>query len=108
MSDENKAEEKDTKKLPVKKRYFFTFLAIVAVIVGGYFLYDTLGSESTDDAYVDTTTVSVSPKVSGQIVKVLVKDNQPVKAGQVVAVIDKIDYQVSNDIIKNIRDSEYI
>ena len=55
MSDENKTEEKDTKKLPVKKRYFFTFLAIVAVIVGGYFLYDTLGSESTDDAYVETT-----------------------------------------------------
>ena len=97
MSDENKIEEKDTKKLPVKKRYFFTFLAIIAVLVGGYFLYDTLGSESTDDAYVDTTTVSVSPKVSGQIVKVLVKDNQPVKAGQVVAVIDKIDYQVKLD-----------
>ena len=97
MSDENKIEEKDTKKLPVKKRYFFMFLAAVAVLVGGYFLYDTLGSESTDDAYVDTTTVSVSPKVSGQIVKVLVKDNQPVKAGQVVAVIDKIDYQVKLD-----------
>ena len=57
MSDKNKIEEKDTKKLPVKKRYFFMFLAAVAVLVGGYFLYDTLGSESTDDAYVDTTTV---------------------------------------------------
>ena len=53
--------------------------------------------QSTDDAYVETTTVSVSPKVSGQIVKVLVEDNQPVKAGDVVAVIDKIDYQVRLD-----------
>ena len=94
MSDENKADEKDTKKLPVKKRYIFTFLALVAVIIGGYLIWNTLGYQSTDDAYVETTTVSVSPKVSGQIVKVLVKDNQPVKAGQVVAVIDKIDYEV--------------
>jgi membrane fusion protein (multidrug efflux system) len=56
--------------------------------------------QSTDDAYVETTTVSVSPKVSGQIVKVLVEDNQEVKAGDVVAVIDKVDYQVRLDQAK--------
>lgn len=52
------------------------------------------GYQSTDDAYIETTTVSVSPKVSGQIVKVLVKDNQQVHAGDVVAVIDRVDYEV--------------
>ncbi len=93
MSDE----QKETNKLPVKKRYFFIFLTIIAVIVGGYWIYDMLGYESTDDAYVETTTVSVSPKVAGQIVKVLVEDNQPVKAGDIVAVIDRIDYQVKLD-----------
>lgn len=97
MSEENRIEEENTKKLPVKKRYMFTFIAVIAAIVGGYFIYDVTGSQSTDDAYVETTTVSVSPKVSGQIVEVLVKDNQPVKAGQVVAVIDKVDYQVKLD-----------
>ena len=96
MSEENKVEETEN-KLPVKKRYFFMFLAIVGAIVGAYLIYDTLGYQSTDDAYVETTTVSVSPKVSGQIVKVLVEDNQPVKAGQIVAVIDKVDYQVKLD-----------
>lgn len=96
MSEENKLEETEN-KLPVKKRYFFMFLAIVGAIIGAYLIYDTLGYQSTDDAYVETTTVSVSPKVSGQIVKVLVEDNQPVKAGQVVAVIDKVDYQVKLD-----------
>lgn len=89
--------EENTKKLPVKKRFIVTFIAVVAVIVGGYFIYDVLGYQTTDDAYVETTTVSVSPKVSGQIVKVLVKDNQTVKAGDIVAVIDKVDYQVKLD-----------
>lgn len=94
MANEEKLEEKDTKKLPVKKRYLFIFLTVVAVILGAYFIYDALGYQSTDDAYVETTTVSVSPKVSGQIVKVMVEDNQTVKAGDVVAIIDQEDYKV--------------
>lgn len=94
MADENKIEDENINKLPVKKRYIFTFLAIVAALIGGYWIYDTLGYQSTEDAYVETTTVSVSPKVSGQIVKVLVEDNQTVKAGDVVAIIDKVDYEV--------------
>ena len=76
------------------KRYWLIFGATIAAIVIGFFIFDAMKYQSTDDAYVETTTVSVSPKVAGQIVKVLVKDNQPVKAGDVVAVIDKIDYQV--------------
>ena len=91
MSEERKIEEK---KLPVKKRYVFIFLAILAILAGAYYIYDMLGYQSTDDAYVETTTVSVSPKVAGEIVKVMVTDNQPVKAGDVVAVIDQRDYKV--------------
>lgn len=86
-------EIKETNKLHTK-RYWIIFAAVIAVIVGGFIVFEATKYQSTDDAYVETTTVSVSPKVSGQIVKVLVKDNQPVKAGDIVAVIDKVDYQV--------------
>ena len=47
---------------------------------------------STDDAYIKADNSSVAPKVSGYLKKVLVSDNQRVKAGQVVAVIDDADY----------------
>jgi len=94
MSREEIAEEKDTRKLPIKKRYLFMFLTLIGIILGIYYIYDLMGYQSTDDAYVETTTVSVSPKVSGQIAKVLVKDNQPVKAGDIVAIIDQEDYKV--------------
>ena len=91
MSEEK--ELKEANKLHTK-RYWVILGAVIAILVGGFFIFDAMKYQSTDDAYVETTTVSVSPKVSGQIVKVLVKDNQAVKAGDVVAVIDKVDYQV--------------
>jgi membrane fusion protein (multidrug efflux system) len=50
--------------------------------------------QSTDDAYVETTTVNVSPKVSGQIEEVYVKDNQFVNEGDLVAIIDDADYKI--------------
>ena len=96
MSEENKIEEENTKKLPVKKRYIFTSLAIIGALAAGYFIYDALGYQSTDDAYVETTTVSVSPKVSGQIVKVLVKDDQPVKAARRAG--DDVEMTVCNRV----------
>ena len=91
MNEEQRTTER---KLPVKKRYLFTFLAVVSIILGAYYIYQILGYQSTDDAYVETTTVSVSPKVAGQIDEVFVTDNQPVKKGDIVAIIDRKDYEV--------------
>ena len=88
------SEENLERKLPVKKRYIFIFMTVVAILVGVYWIYNILGYQTTDDAYVETTTVSVSPKVAGQISEVKIVDNQPVKAGEVVAVIDQEDYAV--------------
>lgn len=87
-------EQTNEKTLPVKKRYIFIFLAVAGIILGAYYIYNILGYQSTDDAYVETTTVSVSPKVAGQIEKVLIVDNQPVKKGDIVAIIDQKDYEV--------------
>jgi membrane fusion protein (multidrug efflux system) len=50
---------------------------------------------STDDAYLQADNVIISPKISGYISDVLVEDNQPVKAGQVLARIDDRDYQTA-------------
>ena len=91
MSEEKLAEGRN---ILHTKRYWVILGAIIGGLLIAFFIFDAMKYQSTDDAYVETTTVSVSPKVSGQIVKVLVKDNQPVKAGDVVAVIDKVDYQV--------------
>jgi membrane fusion protein, multidrug efflux system len=52
---------------------------------------------STDDAYVQAHSVLISPKVSGYLSAAPVDDNQPVKAGEVLAQIDPRDYQTALD-----------
>jgi membrane fusion protein, multidrug efflux system len=79
-------------------------IAIVVIMAAGAYgrYYWTVGRflESTDDAYVQADSTIVAPKVSGNLIEVLVADNQPVKAGQVLAKIDDRDYVASLDQAK--------
>ena len=49
----------------------------------------------TDDAYVTGHYAMVSPRVGGQVATVNVDDNQPVRAGQLLATIDARDYRTA-------------
>jgi membrane fusion protein (multidrug efflux system) len=56
--------------------------------------------ETTDDAEVDGHITPIAAKIAGRIGKVLVEDNQAVKAGQVLAQIEPADYQAAVDQAK--------
>src|SRR4051812_49520019 len=81
------------------KRITLALAVTVGVAGAGHFGYDYLTTgrylESTDDAYVKADSTIISPKVSGYIARVLVGDNQPVKAGQVLAEIDNRDFKAA-------------
>ena len=62
---------------------------------GHYYLTTGRYLETTDDAYVKADSTIIAPKVSGYIAQVLVGDNQPVKAGQVLAQIDDRDFRTA-------------
>lgn len=88
-------EEQNKKEKPKGiKRTLGLIVLIVAIGAGGVYFINEMQYQSTDDAYVETTTVNVSPKVSGQIEEVYVTDNQFVKEGDLVAIIDDADYKV--------------
>lgn len=96
MSEEKVIQE-ETEETPKKKpfkRYIFGTMAIVALVMGAYFVTEAIHYQSTDDAYVETTTVQVAPKITGQVVDVYVTDNQRVKEGDLVAKIDDADYKI--------------
>ncbi len=92
----NNPEEGKPKRKGVKRTITAVLLLLIAVGVT-YFIIDSLKYESTDDAYVETTTVSVAPKVSGHITEVYIKDNQAVKEGDPIAKIDSTDYEIALD-----------
>ncbi|HEU4368074.1 MAG TPA: HlyD family secretion protein [Methylomirabilota bacterium] len=64
---------------------------------GGWAWYRSSFEVSTDDAYVEGTISPVSAKVSGHVVEQLVRDNQAVKAGEVLLRVDPRDYEAKRD-----------
>ncbi|GIQ77389.1 HlyD family secretion protein [Bradyrhizobium sp. RD5-C2] len=81
------------------KRSTIAFAAMLGVAGATAFAryYVTTGRylQTTDDAYVKADSTIIAPKVSGYISDVLVADNQPVKAGQLLARIDDRDFKTA-------------
>jgi len=73
-------------------------LLLIALIGFGYYWWTTLRwFESTDDAYTQADAVVIAPKVPGYVTKLLVTDNEVVKAGETLVQIDPRDYKAALD-----------
>lgn len=73
-------------------------IAIVPLLIaaiGGYFWFTSGRIVSTDNAYVQQDRVSVSSDVAGRIVEVGVRENQAVKAGDLLFRIDPAPYRIA-------------
>lgn len=75
-----------------RKKVIIAFATIVLAILA-YFIFKT-PEVYTDDAYLNSNISVVRPRVSGYITHVLIKDNQKVKKGDVLARIDDRDYKL--------------
>src|ERR1700738_5716829 len=86
---------KGLKNPKVQRLLILGAIVLVAVAIGLFLYYRN--RESTDDAQVDGHITPIAAKISGRVAEVLVKDNEPVKAGQVLVKIDPRDYQAALD-----------
>ena len=68
-------------------------LLVLGCIFGLYYYFYALSHISTDDAFIEGHAISISPKVSGHILKVYIDDNKQVKEGELLAEIDPRDYE---------------
>jgi membrane fusion protein, multidrug efflux system len=91
---------------PAKRRLSFKQrlllgLASIALLGGAWYGYDwwTVGRffQQTDDAYVGGDVTPISPHISGFIAEIAVKDNQLVKAGQLLVRLDERDVRAAAD-----------
>jgi membrane fusion protein (multidrug efflux system) len=77
-------------------RWPLMIIAPVVVVVAAVIAYLGGGRyQSTDDAYVQASRVPISTNIPGRVVELLVHENQPVKAGQVLFRLDPRDYQTA-------------
>jgi membrane fusion protein (multidrug efflux system) len=92
--------EKPKPRLTLKQRLLFG-VALIATMGGAAYGYDwwTVGRffQNTDDAYVGGNVTPISPHISGFIAEIAVKDNQLVKAGQLLIRLDDRDVRAAAD-----------
>lgn len=98
MADEqsiNAVSAEDTRHLYEKKRVIVpTITAIILLVFGLIVSINSIYYKSTDDAFVEGHLISIAPRVSGPVVKLLIDDNQEVKKGDLLLEIDPVDYEV--------------
>ncbi|HEX4294186.1 MAG TPA: HlyD family secretion protein [Rhizomicrobium sp.] len=93
--DEEKKEEDGKEKKSVFSNPWIKYggiaLLVILVIAGVVWWLIARQYEDTDDAFIDTHIVHLSPQIAGQVVHVRVNDNQPVRKGQLLVEIDPSD-----------------
>ncbi|MGE5247148.1 MAG: HlyD family secretion protein [Verrucomicrobiota bacterium] len=79
-----------------KNRALWLFAGILLLtVISGFAYWEYRRTHiSTDDAYVDGKIHMVSPRVQGKVISVLVDDNQPVRAGDPLLLLDPEPYAV--------------
>jgi membrane fusion protein (multidrug efflux system) len=86
---------------PKNNRRFRVVLAVagaLAVVALTYaYIKFVAPYESTDDAFIEGDATPIAPQVAGQVVQLLVSDNQEVKQGEVLVRIDAREYQAKAD-----------
>jgi len=66
---------------------------VLAAAITVYYFWFVAPYESTDDAFIAGHVTIVSPQVSGPVLRLLVRDNQEVMAGDLLLEIDPRDYE---------------
>jgi len=84
-----------------RRRWIAFIVLLAALVVGGVYggrrYLRSLNWESTDDAAIEGHVVAISTKVAGQVIEVKITDNQLVREGQELVIIDPADYRAKLD-----------
>jgi membrane fusion protein (multidrug efflux system) len=68
---------------------------VLVIAIVGLVWYLGRAKETTDDAYVQAARLPISASIGGRVIEVDVRENQPVKAGQVLFRIRPDDYSAN-------------
>jgi membrane fusion protein (multidrug efflux system) len=98
VADTNEQTPQNESEAPKKNRKpVIIAIVVVIALIALFFYWRSTFTEDTDDAQVDGNLYQVSSRVAGQVIDVKVTEEQLVKKGDLIAVIDPTDYQVALD-----------
>jgi membrane fusion protein (multidrug efflux system) len=87
------------RRIRLGRHFALAMLGLIAAAGAAWYGWDwwTVGRfiETTDDAYVGGNVTTLSPHVAGFVSKILVRDNQFVKVGQLLITLDDRDYKAN-------------
>ena len=115
-SDQNTNDNNGQKAAAKKKNRTFALILIVLVVVGGIYgiskYIHAKNNEGTDDAQINGNISPVVARISGFIVSVRVNDNQLVKKGDTLLILDdretKIRVMQAQAALENAKSSLYV
>ncbi len=87
----------------MQRKLIFGIVAVVASLAvwfGLTYLFHGRFIEHTDDAYVKADTAVIAPRINGYVSKVLVRDNQQVHTGDILATLADDDLRAALDQAK--------
>lgn len=89
-------QEKQTKKKGTRFRWTLIVLVFLVglVFAGGYWWLYKRNRVTTDDAYAMADSARISSRIIGTVQKVFIKDDQWVKEGDILVLLDPHDYQL--------------
>ena len=90
----------DTKPKKNKFKIILPIIILAGLIYGIMKYIHSQSHETTDDAQVQKNMSPIIPKVAGYITKVFVKDNDVVKKGDTLFIIDNSDYLIKMEDAK--------
>jgi membrane fusion protein, multidrug efflux system len=96
-SSDGKVQEADKSSDPLPRWPFILVGLVVAIFVAVvlYTIFRPRPDVWTDDAYVTAHYATIAPRISGQVTSVSVDDNDTVRAGEVLAILDPRDNQTA-------------
>jgi membrane fusion protein (multidrug efflux system) len=77
-------------------------VVVIVLIAAVPWVINLFNTASTDDAYVNGHVTFVAPRVPGQVLRVLVDDNNRVNKGETLVVLDPEPYEVQLNIAQSV------
>jgi membrane fusion protein, multidrug efflux system len=110
VREETPKQQAKQRRPSVRVTWLLMVVISLVAVGGAYYYAQSQSYQRTDDAFIDGHIINAAPQVAGRVERVLVTDNQTVKKGDLVVVLDDRNFSATSDqkaaALDNVRAQE--